>query len=571
MWFEDTAEAISPEEVRITNMTRTLLILSVYAGLTLSANAQTTTTLTLETANNTSACSSSTVPTYCNQSPIPDLTTATANTNAQTKSLTPVPGHVSSLTIENSYLYTGATTRIISAYQPWFAPQTGGTYNCYAYPSGGDTSESLHPCTGYSENNSATVILQDTTMHNLGFTDVSPDWYGNCNGTGCTNNQVFLNETVITEAADLASRPADYLRLMIMIDKGLIQAGMATSPYNSAAVGCPASSSATTACVITVLEAAYNYIDGYWGRKSYYSTDPVSGYPMTLTFIIEADFPDVDWTSSVGVWATVKAYMSKYTTPYKIVKMFGNFTETYIDGAYIWPQPLPYSNTASGSQFCYAWPGYTDGSCESYDYISSYYSVAKAAFTSDGAIQMGGLYIGFDGSNNNYNQNMLARQCGQLLPLLGDAVSTAGYSSSLQLPWLLVATWNDLGEATNMEGGVDNCWRVAAPTMVSSTVHWSLSATTGQSAYASVITVDHFRIWYGSGAGDLTLSQDNILASAHCTSGVTGCTFNLSDAEYPPPTGKTWYIYVEQIAKALQYDQINGGGNGNGAPVTYTP
>lgn len=83
--------------------------------------------------------------------------------------------------------------------------------------------------------------------------------------------------------------------------------------------------------------------------------------------------------------------------------------------------------------------------------------------------------------------------------------------------------------------------------------------------------MDHFRIWYGTGAGGLTLSQDNISPKTYCTSGLTGCSFNLSDATYPPPAGQTWYIYVEQIGSALLFDQINGGGNGNGGPVQYTP
>ena len=546
-----------------------VVILLATAILSVALSAQTTTTLTTETANNTSACSSSTKPSYCNQSTISILTTATANTHAQTQSLNPLPGHVSSVTIKK-YLYTGATTRIIAAYQPWFAPQTGGTYNCYPYPTGGYTGSFLHPCNGQSENLSSTVTLQHTKMHTVGFTDVSPDWYGNCNGSGCASDQRFLNDTVIAEAADLAGRASGYLRLMIMIDKGLITSGMTATSYSGSSAGCP-TSTATTSCVIGVLEAAYDYIDHNWGRQSYYSTDPVSGYPMTLTFLTESDFPSVDWTSSTGVWATVKSYMSKYATPYKIVKMYGNFTENYIDGAYVWPQPLPYNDSDSGSQFCWENPGWVGGHCESYNYIADYYAQAQSHFTSSGAIQIGGLYVGFDGSNNNYNNHVMARQCGQLLPLLGQAITTAGYSSSKQLPWLLLATWNDLGEGSNIENGVDNCWRVPTPTIHGTVVDWSLSATSGQSTYASSITVDHFRIWYGSGSGDLTLSQDNILPSAHCTSGVTGCSFDLSTAQFPPPAGQTWYIYVEQIGKALIFDQINGGGNGNGGPVAYTP
>jgi len=294
---------------------------------------------------------------------------------------------------------------------------------------------------------------------------LNPDWYGNCNGSGCNGGspQTFLNETVITEATDLSSRSAGYLYLMIMIDKGLIESGMTATSYSGASPGCPAST-ATTACVITVLEAAYDYVDHNWGRQSYYSKDPVSGDPMTLTFITESAFPNVTWTGTGGVWPTLKSYMSKYATPYKIVQEWtGSFGE--VDGTYIWPQPLTYNNSYPGSQFCWAWPGYNDstGECESYDYISSYYTLAQE----NSGIQMGSFYVGFDGS---YNHNMLARQCGQLFDFLGQAITTAGYSSSKQLPWVLLATWNDYGEGTNVENGVDNCWRVESPTISSTTV-----------------------------------------------------------------------------------------------------
>jgi hypothetical protein len=274
--------------------------------------------------------------------------------------------------------------------------------------------------------------------------------------------------------------------------------------------------------------------------------------------------------------------MSKYTTPYKIVSQWhGSFGEW--DGAYAWPTDITFSNSEPGSQFCWAWPGYSDGECESYDYISSYYSSAQGA--GSGQIQMGTLYIGFDGSNNNYNNGVIARQCGQLLQFMGGSQSTgaiaqAGYTKSNQLPWILLATWNDYGEGTNIENGVDNCWRVPTPSISGTTVSWSATALStpiscpSSATCTSPTTIGQFKIWYGSGAGDLNLSEQSILPTgSHCTSssGVINCSFNLSNATYPPPAGSTWYIYIQQIGAALMFDQINGGGNGNGPPVEYTP
>src|ERR1035438_3170584 len=105
-----------------------LLVLPLaLACLSLFAEPQTKTTLSVETGNNTSACSAKGTPGYCTEA----LPTLTSNSQyqgyVQTYYLTPTPGHVSPMTIKQSYLYAGANTRIVAAYQPWFAPQTGGT------------------------------------------------------------------------------------------------------------------------------------------------------------------------------------------------------------------------------------------------------------------------------------------------------------------------------------------------------------------------------------------------------------------------------------------------------------
>jgi hypothetical protein len=507
------------------------LALCMFLSVSIWVTAQTQSTLSTETGNNTSACSTATNPSYCSMA-LPNFMTKFSG--AQTVYIAPTPGHVSPQTIQQSYLYPGATTRIIAAYQPWFNPN-----NCWT-----GTPTAGHPCVGYSENNTAVIAQQHSTMLARGFTDVSPDWYGN------SSSQSFLNQTVIDEAADLSGRcngSSCPMHLMIMIDKGLITSGM------SNAAGCPTGTSNQTTCITTVLDAAYDYIDANWGRKPYYSVDSASGQPITLTFLDESQWSGTTWST---VWANVKAHMNSYATPYKIVKEFGNFTEANIDGAYAWVRTQAFNTTA---QYC--WQGYITSTQQCDDYMNRYYSQARTS----GKLEMGGLYIGFDGSENTYNNGVTARQCGQVLVFHGNAITSAGYSSSSQLPWLLASTWNDYGEGTNIENGVDNCWRVDTPTINGSTVTWTQSKT--DSTYAAPTTIDHFRIWYGSGAGDLTLSQDNILPSQYCNTGVTSCSFDLNTAAYPPP-GNT-YIYVEQIPKALLFIQMNGGGNGNGNPVLY--
>lgn len=480
------------------------------------------TNLTLQIANNTSACSQVTVPPYCTIA-MPAFTTTGTNTNAQTQVLAPTPGHVSQLPVSN-YFPANSVKLNVAAIQPWFSTATG----CNG-----------HPCIGYTSNNPSLVAQQDTMLCNEGFSDISPDWYGN------TSSQSIINNTVIAEAADLAGRVGSIcpLKMEVMIDKGLITSGMV------GVAGCPTSGgteSATIACIETVLNAAYDYVDANWGRKAYYRTD--AGLPVTFTFIIKNAWTQMgsnvtaDWNT---IWAAVKAHMSSYATSYKVYEEFGNFTDGSIDGAYGWPQPPIFSNASPSTQLC--WNSVT---CST-DYYVSLYTQGQA---NPSRTTIGLMNVGFDWSNAAYNggvPKIIARQCGQIFINGAAEIATAGYNSGNQLPYVIWATLNDYGEGTNFENGVDNCYRMNTPTLVTNTLSWTTTVT--DATYASTSTIDHWRVWYGDSSTPVNLwkAQDNIPV------GTT--SLNLSTIV---PTG-TWSIYVEMVGKPLIFNRMS-------APVSYT-
>jgi hypothetical protein len=481
------------------------------------------TNLTLQTQNNTSACSTSTFPSYCTIA-MPAFTTTSSNTNAQTQVLAPTPGHVSQLPVSN-YFYSGNTIKNVAAIQPWFSTATG----CNG-----------HPCIGYTSSNPSLVAQQDTMLCNEGFSDISPDWYGN------TSAQSVINNTVIAEAADLAGRVGSScpLKMEVMIDKGLITSGMV------GAAGCPTSGgteAATITCIENVLNAAYDYVDANWGRKAYYRTD--GGLPVTFTFIIKNAWTQMpsgnvtaDWNT---IWAAVKAHMSSYATTYKVYEEFGNFTDGSIDGAYGWPQPPVYTNGSPSTQLC--WNSVT---CST-DYYVSLYTQGQAT---PSRTTIGLMNVGFDWSNASYNggvQKIIARQCGQIFLNGAAEIATAGYNSGNQLPYVIWSTLNDYGEGTNFENGVDNCYRMNTPTIVSNTLSWTTIVT--DATYATTSTIDHWRLWYGDNSTPVNLwkAQDNIPV------GTT--SLNLSTIV---PTG-TWNIYVEMVGKPLIFNRMS-------APISYT-
>jgi hypothetical protein len=44
---------------------------------------------------------------------------------------------------------------------------------------------------------------------------------------------------------------------------------------------------------------------------------------------------------------------------------------------------------------------------------------------------------------------------------------------NLQIPYMQIATWNDYEEGTEIETGVDSCWRFNSPQVSSQTLNWT--------------------------------------------------------------------------------------------------
>lgn len=517
------------------------------------------TSLSAEINGNGSACATLGLPSYCFET-LPDLTTQTANTNAQTVHLTPT-GNISPVTIPASYLPSGFVGQVILTPQPWFAPTSGTSVNCFPYVAGGNTSQSSHPCSGYNENLPTVIAAQHKEMIAVaqgGSNTVvdAPDWYGNINGGG------FLEATVAQEAADAASRCAGSacpILFSIMIDKGMFTSGMASVPGVNAAAPACAAASCTTAQIVALYEAALDHIDGLWANHPYYAPSPINAnHHELLTFLIESDFPLVNWTT---VNATVATYMSKYAHPYDIFHWNNGFTEANQAGAYMWPQSTPFNNASPATQYCW-------DNCNGYQ--ASFYTAAQGS--SQAAI--GGLFIGFDGSNNNYNHDMISRMWGRTLLNNSNAILNAlptHYSAAFPLPAVIII-WNDLGEGTNTENGFDPGWRVNTPTIVGNVLTWTLSALDTDATHGSTpATIHNYKIMFGDGSGPLTTSQDNIIPAAASCTGTTllTCSYNLASAARPPTPGSTWNVYVKMVPHALMLTQMNGGGNGNQAPLSH--
>jgi hypothetical protein len=516
-------------------------------------HAQTPGTVTTETGNNTSACSGVGDPVglqiYCAGN-FAGFRTQSGNTNAQTQVVDPIPGHVSSYKLIN-YLYSGAPTKFIAAYQPWFcATGASGPYNGTQICTISDAG--YHKIVGYDENNvvpqPGVIPAQDKLMIAEGFWAVSPDWYGTSSG------EAFINNTVIAQAKDLKNRT---LKLLVMLDGGAIIAGTSTL------AGCPKSSTTDeTTCITNNIEADLDYIDANWAENSYYARDS-SGANLVTLFLSESEWSASNWTT---IMDSVTAHIATYTTPMKLLSENNTFGLTGFSGAFAWPQPQGFTNGGTGG-FTYPAIPSVPGDCShgtagcmqyywnqttpppggNFQYLEDFYTGASS-HSSDVAV--GGIWKGFDDANASWGTNrVMAQQCGQVLLDSFGAINWAHTSLNYSVPYAQVATWNDYEEGTEVETGVDNCYRVqnAAYSQSTDELTWQLNPVSGQSNHVSLSTVHGYTVWKADSSGNLT-SIASPGASATSLKGVSKLV----------GTG-SWTLYVEMVGMPLIINQMSNG------------
>jgi len=558
------------------------------------SQAQSATTLDAETGNDTPACSGLSDPlgnhTYCTGNLI-GFSTASTNTHTQTQLVDAIAGHMSTLPL-STWLPAGPSTKFIAPYQPWFCTAGGGSgpYNgsplqfCNIPSSGG------HEVVGYDESTAQVVAAQHNQMVSLGYWAVSPDWYG------INQAHTFLNLTVQAEAADLSARSGYPLKLLIMIDQGAILSG--TQTLN----GCPQDYNNETGCITQNLEADIDYIDQNWAENPYYAQDSTSGANLVSVFIDECAWPSIhadcpgqqtngstDWDS---IWQSVTQHTSIYKTPMVFVKEYGSFDTnadpnpfdtSYFSGAYAWPQIA--GPNASGQYYVdsnnggWTFPAIPSvaGDCSgqnvpgcmqfywnqtasptgngTYQYLVSFYNDAQGSHSSK--IVFGEILKGFDNSNAytwHSPEKIIAQQCGQVLVYSANATNTA-WGLGNPPRYVQTPTWNDYEEGTEVETGVDNCWRVqnASYDRGNDRLTWQLTAVSGQASYADLSTVNGYTVW----AVTNHASTNPILQFVTNVSKETTYLNNVSTLIH----GSFSQLYVEMVGMPLILNQMSNAAN----------
>jgi hypothetical protein len=116
------------------------------------------------------------------------------------------------------------------------------------------------------------------------------------------------------------------------------------------------------------------------------------------------------------------------------------------------------------------------------------------------------------------------------------------FSTSNQLDWLQLVTWNDYEEGTALETGISNCVSVSA-SLSGSKLAWTLSGQTN--------TVDHFRIF-------ISLDEVNLMPLAT----VANSSRALDLSTFSLPAG-AYKIFVQAVGRPFLTNKIS-------APVSYS-
>jgi len=378
------------------------------------------TTKTAETSNNTAACAAAGSPLHCQGGFV-----GMSDPNHNNETFNPVPGNVSKLDVHR-LLYPGNNTKVFAHVMPWWCMTPGSTQT------GNGTLCGSHIQIGYTANDTATAKAQVDDIASRGFDGLDFAYYGRLKDY---NDVALKLRDEIESRCDATACP---LTLTLMEEQGSFQ--WTKCPQDGGGVD-------QTACLTQAINDDLDYMDAnFFNRRSYLRVDPLtklpssSGRPVVPFFICEECWtnPGPNWGQ---VWGAVRAHAQTLANGNGLF-LFRNapgFAHVEADGAFAWVN----------------WYG-TDP--YGLNYLADFY--AKSVLPQNQQLlPWGAAWKGFNDVGASWAPSpsrYMGQQCGNTWLQTFNAVN-AYYSSSNQLPFLTIPTWNDYEEGTAIEKGLANC------------------------------------------------------------------------------------------------------------------
>ncbi len=510
-------------------MPRTRLVLAALLGGVLAISVMPTawasTSYPAEGSNNTSTCvaGSAASPADCAAGFAGQTDT---RAGISTPLFDPPGGNVSGDDVRD-LLYPGSSTKVFALMMLGFCTQPDGTSS----PGVPRCNNNVIP--QYTSDSTATVDahLSDFVRRNID--GAVMDWYGP--GTS-------IDDATLKYQAEIRNRGyctgPQQCRVMYvnMYDGGTLKwpvSGTGIQGTTGAACATDLDALDAETCIVQRLRNDLCYMNGYHFRSDAYQK--YNGRPMVQFFVNEGgptwtgmypnlpyqgaapSWPDVwyqirQWTDHLPTNCGTAPYNADNGAPLLLFENSGGFTHAQSDGAFDWVNL-----------------GTDDFYPTSRSYLSS-------------KVVWGVAYKGFDDVQSAWGENrVIDQRCGRTwLDTLGRAAGS-GYSSTSQLPFLQIATWNDYNEGTPIEDGIDNCYRVSAATS-GTTLTWQANPTNGN---ADPATIARWLVFDSTDSG-ATYQQIATLPA-------TARSYDLSGL----PAG-THRLFVKMVGRADIVNQLSG-------------
>lgn len=331
---------------------------------------------------------------------------------------------------------------------------------------------------GYRSDDRKQVDRQVEDMMSRGIDGAVVDWYGP--DAGVKNH--------VTEML-LRSAEEHGFKMAVSVDKGALKE-------------CREGNCDLTGTLISVLRYA---MDHFAKSPAYLR---FNDRPLVTFFGLEKY--DIDWER---VTREVPEH------PMFLFRNSGGFEHPGSDGAFSW---LAAESAKPGNPF-------------GLKYLEHFYEVAQQH---PDKFVMGSAYKGFDDSEAGWGKGRKIEQdCGRTW-LRTFQVINRNFSQKKQLPALIIVTWNDWEEGTEIESGIDNCVSMHVK-LAGDRLQWNADGPTE--------TFDHYEIFASADSGKLIrIAQFP----------VTGHEFKVDEAKLP--AGK-YTFYVKLVSKASLMNHMSDG------------
>jgi hypothetical protein len=291
---------------------------------------------------------------------------------------------------------------------------------------------------GYRSNDPAQIDRQIEDMQSRGIDGAIVDWYGPSQDLKNRATQQFLSS---------AERHGNF-KFAISVDNGALK-------------DCKSSCDPTRLLIDNL-----SYLMKQFASSPAYAR--FENRPLITFFGM--DKTDIDWR---------KVRQNIGESPLFVFRNSGAFRLPQGDGGFSWIAPETVS------------PDDPSG----FRYLDRFYETAAH---SSGKFAMGSVYKGFDDRLAGWGKGRrIDQQCGQTW-LDSFAVLNRHYSNKHQLPAVIIVTWNDYEEGTEIETGIENCIRLSV-TLDGSKLNWKIDGP-GR-------TIDHFAIFESQGDNELRQIQ----------------------------------------------------------------